>query len=178
MNEAAAALLGEAAVLHDIGKLAIPDAILKKPGPLTPEEFAVMKTHPVLGAQILRESRNPVIQLAHEVCLHHHERWDGNGYPHGLRGDACSLEARIVGIVDVYDALTEKRVYKEVWPSDRVLSFFEEHAGTAFDPQLVGLLISDFDQFETIRLAADDSTVGKLPHLIPAGREIPAAMTV
>ena len=151
-----AVLLGEAAILHDIGKLAIPDAILKKAGALTPDEFAIMRTHPVLGAQILRESRNPMLQLAHEVCLHHHERWDGMGYPHGLRGEDCSIEARIVGIVDVYDALTEKRVYKEAWPLDKVISFFEERAGTAFDPRLVELLLADIDNFEAVRLAADD----------------------
>lgn len=155
MGASSAALLGEAAVLHDIGKLAIPDAILKKPGPLTPEEFEIMKTHPVLGGQILSQSKNPMLRLAHEVALHHHERWDGTGYPHGQREHECSLEARIVGIADVYDALTEKRVYKEPWPLEKVISFFQEKSGSAFDPNLVALLLDNISCFETIRLAED-----------------------
>lgn len=155
MRESHADLLGEAAVLHDIGKLAIPDAILKKPGPLTSEEFEIMKTHPVLGGQILSKSRDPLLRLAHTVALHHHERWDGTGYPHNLKGDACALEARIVGIVDVYDALTEKRVYKEPWPRDRVTDFFREKSGSAFEPALVDLLLIHYDQFEAIRLTED-----------------------
>ncbi|MFZ5627589.1 MAG: HD domain-containing phosphohydrolase [Spirochaetota bacterium] len=178
LRQSAADLLGEAAVLHDIGKLAIPDAILKKAGPLTPEEFAVMRTHPVLGAQILQESRNPMLQLAYEVCLHHHERWDGMGYPHGLRGENCSIEARIVGIVDVYDALTEKRVYKEAWPLEKVVSFFEERAGTAFDPHLVGLLIGDIDSFEAVRLAADNVTALQLSPALLETEQNNAAIAV
>lgn len=177
MSAASSALLGEAAILHDIGKLAIPDAILKKAGPLTPEEFAIMRTHPVLGAQILQESRNPMLQLAHEVCLHHHERWDGMGYPHGLRGEDCRLEARIVGIVDVYDALTEERVYKEAWPLDKVLDFFEERAGTAFDPHLVGLLIGNIENFEAVRLSAGHTEDQQPEHQTQAGIKENAVLT-
>jgi putative two-component system response regulator len=178
LRQAAADLLGEAAVLHDIGKLAIPDAILKKAGPLTPEEFAVMRTHPVLGARILQESKNPMLQLAHEVCLHHHERWDGMGYPHGLRGEECSIEARIVGVVDVYDALTEKRVYKEAWPLEKVVSFFGERAGAEFDPHLVGLLIRDIDSFEAIRLSADNPARLEPNPMMPVQEPTHAAITV
>ncbi len=154
-NAAHADLIGEAAGLHDIGKLAIPDSILKKPGPLTPEEFDIMKTHPVLGGQILDGAKDPLLRLAHEIALHHHERWDGTGYPHALRRDACSLEARIVGIVDVYDALTERRVYKEPWPIERVVDFFREKRGTAFEPALVDLLLDNLAVFEKIRLTED-----------------------
>ncbi len=159
MPGAHADMLGEAAILHDIGKLAIPDAILKKPGPLTSEEFEVMKTHPVLGAQILKQSTNPMLRLAHEVALHHHEHWDGSGYPHGLRGQECTMEARIVGIVDVYDALTGKRVYKEPWPLEKVTAFFREKAGTAFDPMLVALLLDEIDFFEDLRTRGDDDAI-------------------
>ena len=145
--------LGEAAVLHDIGKLAIPDAILKKPGPLTPDEFEIMKTHPVLGGQILSGSNEPLLRLAHTVALRHHERWDGNGYPGKLRGDECPLAARIVGIVDVYDALSEKRVYKEPWPREQIQDFFRDKRGTAFEERLVDKLITHYPLFEEIREA-------------------------
>lgn len=146
-------LIGDAAVLHDIGKLAIPDAILKKPGPLTPEEFDVMKTHPVLGGQILANAKDPFLQMAHTIALFHHERWDGKGYPNGFVGEACPLEARIVGVVDVYDALTERRVYKEPWPVDRVQNFFAEKSKNMFDPELVNLLLTHYEHFEAERLA-------------------------
>jgi putative two-component system response regulator len=145
--------LGEAAVLHDIGKLAIPDAILKKPGPLTPEEFEIMKTHPVLGGQILSGSKDPLLRMAHTVALRHHERWDGKGYPGGLKGDECPLSARIVGIVDVYDALTEKRVYKDAWPREKVLEFFREKRDNAFEGKLVDILLQNYGLFEEIRNA-------------------------
>jgi putative two-component system response regulator len=154
-NAEHADLIGEAAGLHDIGKLAIPDAILKKPGPLTPEEFDIMKTHPVLGGQILSGARDPLLRLAHEVALHHHERWDGTGYPHALKGEECSLDARIVGLVDVYDALTERRVYKVPWPIEKVAAFFREKRGNAFQPKLVDLLLDNLSTFEQIRLAED-----------------------
>ncbi len=150
-------LIGDAAVLHDIGKLAIPDAILKKPGPLTTEEFDIMKTHPVLGGQILAGAKDPFLKMAHTVALHHHERWDGKGYPNGLAGEDCPLEARIVGIVDVYDALTERRVYKEPWPVERVKSFFAETNKNTFDPDLVGLLLAHYDAFEAERLSECNS---------------------
>ena len=145
--------LGEAAVLHDIGKLAIPDAILKKPAPLTAEEFEVMKTHPVLGGQILQGSSDPLLRLAHAVTLYHHERWDGSGYPSRFKGTECPIEARIVGVVDVFDALTEKRVYKEAWSRDRVEQFFSEKRGVLFEPRLVDALLSNYAQFEAIRVS-------------------------
>ena len=148
-----AVAVGDAAVLHDIGKLAIPDAILKKPGPLTPEEFEIMKTHPVLGGQILAGANDPFLKMAHTVALYHHERWDGQGYPDRLVGEKCPLEARIVGVVDVYDALTEKRVYKEPWPVDKVKGFFSDKSKNMFDPELVNLLLTHYKKFEAERLS-------------------------
>lgn len=145
--------LGEAAVLHDIGKLAIPDAILKKPGPLTPEEFEIMKTHPLLGGQILSGVNDPLLKLAHTVALHHHERWDGNGYPGKLKGENCPIEARIVGVVDVFDALAEKRVYKDAWSKEKITEFFNEKKGEAFEERLVNQLLENYSLFEEIRLS-------------------------
>ncbi len=145
--------LGEAAVLHDIGKLAIPDAILKKPGPLTVEEFEIMKTHPVLGGKILAGCQDPFLKLARTVALYHHERWDGSGYPEGLVGEDCPISARIVGVVDVFDALNEKRVYKEPWPRQKITNFFREKKGSFFEPGLIEALLGNYERFEQIRLS-------------------------
>lgn len=155
-DSAYARQLGEAAVWHDIGKLAIPDAILKKPGPLTPEEFEIMKTHPVLGGQILSNCKVPMLKLAHTAALFHHERWDGTGYPARLRGEVCPLEARIVGIVDVYDALTEERVYKKAWEKEKVIEFMKSKREICFEGRLVDTLLGNLTLFERIAAADTD----------------------
>lgn len=113
MDQHQAELLRQAAPMHDVGKIGIPDAILLKPGRLTSEEFDHMKQHAVIGAQILANSSSPLLQLAHKLAIEHHEKWDGSGYPHGLKGEQISVEGRIVAIADVFDALTSKRPYKE-----------------------------------------------------------------
>jgi putative two-component system response regulator len=132
-------LLRRAAPLHDVGKIAIPDAVLRKSGPLTGAEWEVMKTHAAQGAQILSGGRSRVIRLAEEIARSHHEQWDGNGYPEGRAGEAIPLEARIVMVADVFDALTSDRVYRKAWPAADVLAYIREHAGRRFDPQVAAL---------------------------------------
>ncbi len=125
-----------AAPMHDVGKIGIPDGILQKHGMLTPEEFEIIKTHTTIGAEILAGSRSPMLQMAHTIALCHHERWDGGGYPVGLAGEAIPEAARLVAIVDVYDALTHDRVYRPAMSDDRVMSIIERGRGTHFDPNL------------------------------------------
>jgi putative two-component system response regulator len=126
-----------AARLHDIGKVAIPDSILLKPGPLTPAEFEVMKTHTTIGARILAGSNSPLMQLAEEVALNHHERWDGAGYPHGRSGEDVPLSGRIVTVADVFDALTSERSYKRAWSVEDAVRYISRASGTQFDARVV-----------------------------------------
>lgn len=130
-------LLELAAPMHDTGKIGIPDSVLKKPGKLDAEEWVVMKTHTTIGYGILKQSKAPLFQLAAEVALSHHEKWDGSGYPHGLLGEDIPESARIVAVADVFDALSMKRPYKEPWPVSRILDFFKENTGSHFDRRLV-----------------------------------------
>jgi putative two-component system response regulator len=129
--------ISHAAQLHDIGKLAIPDSILLKPGPLTADEWVVMKQHVDIGAQILQGSDCPIIRMAEEIARCHHERWDGTGYQRGLSGLDIPLSARIVSICDVFDALTSVRPYKAAWTAEQALEEIRLRAGTQFDAQLV-----------------------------------------
>lgn len=130
-----AAHMGLMSMLHDIGKLATPDAILKKPDKLTEEEWDIMREHPLAGVRIL--GNNPFYETAREISAGHHENYDGTGYPHRLRGDNIPLSARIVKIVDVFDALTTKRPYKEPWPMEEAITHIESYAGIMFDPAMV-----------------------------------------
>ena len=134
-------LLRRAAPLHDVGKIGIPDNILLKPGKLTVEEFALMQRHTIIGAQILSRHHTPTMQLAATVALTHHERWDGTGYPNGLAGVAIPLAGRLVGIVDVFDALTHERPYKQTWPVSEALSEITRGAGRQFDPEATAAFI-------------------------------------
>lgn len=131
-------LLRRAAPLHDVGKIAIPDSILTKPGRLTEEEFSVMRSHTTIGAKILAGGRSELMVAAEAIARAHHERWDGHGYPDGLAGDAIPMVARIVAIADVYDALTHHRQYRDAWPPERAVEEIRAGAGTHFDPDLVG----------------------------------------
>jgi CHASE1-domain containing sensor protein len=132
-----AELLRLAAPMHDVGKIGIPDAILRKPGKLTSEEFDVMKTHTLIGAEILADSKVPLIQMARQIALNHHERWDGLGYPHGISGPNIPESARILSIVDVYDALSHDRVYRPAMPEEEVMKIMRQGAGMQFDPLLL-----------------------------------------
>lgn len=126
-----------AAPMHDIGKLGIPDAILHKPGALDAQEWAIMQTHATVGYKILSKSAAPLLQMAATIAYCHHEQWNGAGYPRGLVGEDIPEMARIVAIADVFDALTTKRPYKEVWPMDRVMETLHSSAGSHFEPRLV-----------------------------------------
>jgi len=125
--------------LHDVGKIGIRDPILLKPGKLTPEEFEVMKTHVSLGVDIL--SKSSWLGGARDVVEFHHEKYDGTGYPQGLKAEAIPLNARIFAIVDVFDALTSKRQYKEPWTIPEAIAMLERDGGSHFDPQLVGIFV-------------------------------------
>lgn len=140
-----------AATMHDTGKLGISDSILKKPGALDEEEFAVMKTHSRIGFGILSRSHAPVFQLAAEIALHHHERWDGSGYPAGLSGEGIPESARIVAIADVFDALSMRRPYKEPWPLNRILTHMRDHAGSHFDPRLLQVFLDIMPTIMSLR---------------------------
>ncbi|MGQ8365156.1 response regulator [Glaciecola sp. 1036] len=138
--------LFHAAPMHDIGKIGIPDYIMLKPGKLTDEEFAIMKTHPQIGAEILGEADSDLIALAKTVSLTHHEKWDGSGYPNGLKGQDIPIAGRIVAVADVFDALTSKRPYKEAWSVEQALAYMQSQKGIHFDPELVDLLAENLDQ--------------------------------
>ncbi|WP_340372934.1 HD domain-containing phosphohydrolase [Peribacillus sp. FSL E2-0218] len=136
--------IAHASILHDIGKAEIPEGILYKPGPLSPYERTIIEMHPLMGADILnkisREINNEFIsslEVAENIILYHHEKWDGTGYPHHLKGEEIPLEARITAIVDVFDALTSRRAYKDSWSVGRALSFLNEQKGKHFDPDMV-----------------------------------------
>jgi putative two-component system response regulator len=142
-------LLLYASPLHDIGKVGIPDSILLKPGRFTPEEFDIMKLHAEIGAQMLEDptGRFPVIELGRVIAHQHHEKYDGTGYPKGLKAEEIHPFARIVAIADVFDALSSKRVYKDAMPLEKVLSIMEEGRGTHFDPAYLDLLLNNLDTF-------------------------------
>lgn len=164
-SESLAEELLHAAPMHDLGKIGIPDEIMLKPGKLTATEFEIMKTHPLIGAEIIGECDSSLLSLAKEVALNHHEKWDGTGYPHGLKGEQIPIAARIVALADVFDALTTKRPYKEAWPLDKTLEYLKEQSGHHFEPKLVSLFIQELDKILVImarwpELAAVDPQQG------------------
>jgi putative two-component system response regulator len=123
--------------MHDTGKIGTPDAILKKPGKLNAKEWEIMKQHTQIGYDILSKSKSPLFQMAAEIALHHHEKWNGHGYPHGLSGEDIPESARIVAIADVFDALTMKRPYKDAWPVAKAFDELKAGRGLHFDPRLL-----------------------------------------
>lgn len=144
-------LMKQAASMHDIGKVAIPDSILNKPGQLTEDEWVIMKTHCQLGFQMLNVSQRPLFKLAATITLEHHERWDGSGYPNGLKGKEISVPGRITAIADVFDALGAMRCYKPARSLDEILAIFQHEKGKHFDPDMVTLFFDHLDQFVAIR---------------------------
>lgn len=130
-------MLEQAAAMHDTGKIGIPGEILRKPGKLNPDEWQIMQQHSRIGYEILSKSKAPIFRRAAEIALYHHERWDGNGYPEGLVGEAIPESARIVAIADVFDALTIKRPYKDAWSIEQTMQTLQASRGTHFDPQLL-----------------------------------------
>jgi response regulator RpfG family c-di-GMP phosphodiesterase len=143
-------LLRLAAPLHDIGKIGIADAILHKPGKLTEEEYATIKTHPLQGYEILKGNERVAMKMAALIAYQHHEKWDGTGYPQGLKGEEIDLYARITALADVVDALGNKRSYKDSWSLDRILEFIEEQRGKHFDPLVVDAFLNRLDQYRAI----------------------------
>lgn len=142
--------IAQASIMHDIGKIAIPDAVLNKPGRLTPEEFEIMKTHTVQGEQLLEKipelKENLAYEYAKDIARHHHERWDGRGYPDGLKGDEISPWAQIVSLADVYDALSCKRIYKDAFPREKVVEMIRDGSCGVFNPRLLDAFFSVEDE--------------------------------
>ena len=156
MNEDESELLKMASPMHDIGKVGIPDNILKKPGGFEPDEWKVMQTHAELGYEMLKYSNRPILKAAAIVAYEHHEKMDGSGYPRGLKGKEIHIYGRITAVADVFDALGSDRVYKKAWNLDKILNFFKKESGTHFDARLVTLLLDNLDEFLKIRDAFKD----------------------
>jgi len=140
-----------ASPLHDLGKIGIPEVILEKPGKLDPDEWNIMQKHAEMGADLLARCKRTIGKMGERIARHHHENWDGSGYPDGLKGEEIPIEARIVAIADVLDALASERSYKKAWLLDDIVGFFQQQSGVKFDPKLVELLLSYFDEFIDLR---------------------------
>ena len=151
LSDADCEILLHAAPMHDIGKIGIPDSILLKPGKLEDEEFEIMKTHTLIGGELLAGSTSPVMELAQVIALNHHEKWNGRGYPAGKKEEEIPFVARIASICDVFDALTSERPYKNAWPVEKALALIEEQAGNDFDPNLAKLFLEISDEIVQMR---------------------------
>ncbi|MGZ5007499.1 MAG: HD domain-containing phosphohydrolase [Methylobacter sp.] len=145
-NEADCELMLHASPMHDIGKIGIPDHILLKPGKFEPEEWEIMKTHAVIGANILEGDDSDLMKCAGEIALTHHEKWDGSGYPHGLSGEAIPLTGRIAALADVFDALTSVRPYKKAWTVEAAVDLIKDNSGSHFDPDLVVVFLEQLPE--------------------------------
>jgi len=133
--------------MHDIGKVAVPQRILTKPGALDEEEFDIVKRHPIVGYEILQKSSSKLLKKASIVAYEHHERWDGSGYPRGLKGKEIDISGRIVALADVFDAITHKRCYKEAWDIAKAVDYIIEQRGKHFDPEVVDIFLDNIDEF-------------------------------
>jgi HD-GYP domain-containing protein (c-di-GMP phosphodiesterase class II) len=173
LGEAVVGALPVASMLHDVGKVAVPDDLLLKPGPLDADEYAIVKRHTTAGAQALhallqRDPHNRFLRLAHDIALHHHERWDGSGYPFGLRGESIPGSARIVALADVYDALTSERPYKRAFSHDAARAHLIAQAQAHFDPRVVDAFLKCERDFLCVRAALPDAAPRPEPHAAAA----------
>lgn len=151
-----AELLKQASPMHDIGKVAIPDAILNKPGSFNDEEKKIMDTHAILGYEMLKTSNRPLLKTAAIVAYEHHEKWNGKGYPRGLEGEDIHIFGRITALADVFDALGSDRCYKKAWNDEKIFNLFKEEKGKHFDPKLVDIFFQNLDEFLEIRRKLKD----------------------
>ena len=141
--------------MHDIGKIGVPDAVLQKPGKLSDEEFEIIKQHPVMGGRIVRETFGHLFDegyetMAYDVAMYHHEKWNGKGYPKGLKGEEIPLSARIVAVADVFDAVSAKRCYRDALSLDECFRIIQDERGTDFDPEVVDAFLADQDKVKEI----------------------------
>jgi putative two-component system response regulator len=151
-------LIFNAAPMHDIGKIGIPDKILLKKGPLTDEEWSIMRKHPEYGVEIIGDNSSDILMTAKEIALTHHEKWDGSGYPRMLKGEEIPISGRIIAIADVFDALTTKRPYKEAWSVEDAVKLMNDHSGSHFDPNLISLFNKVLPSILEIKQKYDEST--------------------
>ncbi|MCH9684964.1 MAG: two-component system response regulator [Deltaproteobacteria bacterium] len=151
IDEYTCEMLRIASPMHDVGKIGIPDNILLKPGRLTADEYTIMKQHAEIGYQILSGSESPLVKLAANIAHTHHEKWDGSGYPRGLKGDTIPIEGRIAAVADVFDALTSERPYKKAWPIEDAVALLERGRAAHFDPELVDLFLGSMDEVLAIK---------------------------
>ncbi|USD66950.1 HD domain-containing phosphohydrolase [Vibrio sp. SCSIO 43136] len=156
LSEEFAAKIRLASPLHDIGKIAIPDAVLNKPGKLDSDEWNVMMSHAEVGAEILRGSNLEILNIAANIAAYHHEKWDGSGYPTKISGEDIPIEARITAVADVFDALASKRCYKDPWPAEKIYDLIKSEHGKHFDPRLVDIFLENFDELQQIRNSYPD----------------------
>jgi len=156
LSESEAEILKQASPMHDIGKVAIPDAVLNKPGRFNEEERAIMDTHAQLGYDMLNHSSRPLLKMASIVAYEHHEKWNGTGYPNRLKGEDIHIFGRITALADVFDALGSSRVYKESWDDERIFKMFKEERGEHFDPKLIDIFFENVAEFLAIRNSMKD----------------------
>ncbi len=149
-------ILKMASTLHDIGKISIPDRVLLKPGKLTQEEFEIMKTHTVIGYDILSNSNKPILKIASKIAHEHHEKYDGTGYPRGISGDEIGVYSKIVALADVFDALGTERVYKKKWEWNKIIDYIKEQSGKQFDPRIVDIFLTNLDEIREIQNSLKD----------------------
>ncbi|HET7867144.1 MAG TPA: two-component system response regulator [Burkholderiaceae bacterium] len=186
LSEHAIDVLAKSAPLHDIGKVGIPDQVLRKPGTLTPQEWEVMKTHARLGAEAIehaeQDAEQPVefLTIAKQIAHHHHEKWDGSGYPDGLAGDAIPLPARLMALADVFDALISRRVYKDPMTYERARDIIQDWRGSHFDPDVADAFITGFDEFVAIaqRYRDDVAEAPPAPSPPPAAARTPSWLPI